>query len=285
MSRTQPLPDANNQPQRFAHKKSLGQNFLTSPIVPGWMCDAAAINAGDTVVEIGPGTGALTQELLGRQAHVIAIEADVRAIEHLQEKYTHHLHSGQLTLHHADARTLDLAALGVAPGAFKVVANIPYYLTGLLLRHCLQTITQPHTLVFLLQKEVVTRITRGPKESLLSLSVKAFGQPHCYKTVGRGHFHPAPNVDSAILQVTDISLEHFADLATAEFFFTIIHLGFGQKRKQLLGNLAQQYPRATLEQVFTTLDIPSTIRAEDVSLPVWLTLIAALQSIPSLSPR
>ena len=272
---------SNSQPG-FAHKKSLGQNFLTSPIVPGWMCDAANINTGDNVLEIGPGTGALTDILLARGAHVIAIEADRRALEHLKEKYADQLAAKRLSLIQSDARELDLANLGLKPGKFKVVANIPYYLTGLLLRHCLQTTVQPSTLVFLLQKEVVTRITRAPKESLLSLSVKAFGTPHYYKTVSRGHFHPAPKIDSAILQVTDITLDNFSNLAEAEFFFTIIHLGFGQKRKQLLGNLAQKYPRTDLEQIFTTLKIPLTIRAEDIKLPTWLVLIKQLRSIHQL---
>jgi len=277
-------PSTTDQPAKlkaFQHKKSLGQNFLTSQIVPSWMCDAADIQKADTVIEIGPGTGALTSELLHRSAQVIAVEADVRAIEALRERFSDQLATGQLCIIHQDARTLDLQTINAVGANYKVVANIPYYLTGLLLRQFLQTTTQPTTLVFLLQKEVVTRIARDSKESILSIAIKAFGTPKYVKTVRRGHFHPAPRVDSAILQITDISLNAFVDMSAVEFFFTIVHLGFGQKRKQLLGNLSQKYQRAVLIKMFAQLSIPVTARAEDVGISDWLQLTRQLQTLTS----
>jgi len=265
---------------RFEHKKSLGQHFLNSDVVPRWLCDAATIVAGETVLEIGPGTGALTKELLNRGARVIALEADQRAIDQLATTFDAQLATGQLCVEHADARELDLDAIdSLTDGAYKIVANIPYYLSGLLFRQCLQTACQPNTLVFLVQKEVAKRICvapeRGEKESLLSLSVAAYGVPTYVKTVTKGHFTPPPKVDSGIIAINDISRRAFTDIHETDFF-EILHLGFGQKRKQLLGNLTKNYNRDELVHIFSTLDIPENIRAEDVRLEKWLSLVAAL---------
>lgn len=264
-----------NQP--FEQKKSLGQNFLNSDYVPKKMCDAANLTVGDIVLEIGPGTGALTKEILARGANVVALEADERAVESLKETFATEISAGQLTLHHHDARTLNPADFDLHDHQFKVVANIPYYLSGFLFRTLLESECQPSTLVFLIQKEVAERIARDKKESLLSLSIKVFGTPSYICTVARGHFNPPPKVDSAIVAITDISRTAFDHLST-EQFFQALHLGFGQKRKQLLGNLSKKYPRASLEQIFTQLGLPHDIRAEDMSTQQWLTLTTHLQS-------
>ena len=163
--------------EKFEHKKSLGQHFLNSDYVPKKMCDAAAIAAGDIVLEIGPGTGVLTREILLRGGRVIAIEADARAIAELQTTFPEEISNHQLVIHHHDARTLDLEEFGLKQGSFKVVSNIPYYLSGFLFRTILESNCQPNTLVFLIQKEVAERIARDEKESLLSLSIEVFGEP------------------------------------------------------------------------------------------------------------
>ena len=256
--------------EKFLHKKSLGQNFLNSDYVPKKMSDAANLKKGDVVLEIGPGVGALTKELLKREVAVIAIEADARAITSLQETFSEEIKSGQLTLHHADARKLDLVSYGLKAGEYKVVANIPYYLSGLLLRNLLDTETQPKTLVFLIQKELAERIAREKKESLLSLSVKVFGEPTYICTVKRGHFTPPPKVDSAILAVHNISKDSFKDFSS-ESFFEILHLGFGQKRKQLAHNLGKAYGKEKVVSGLTGLNLPPTTRAEDMSVEEWLT--------------
>jgi 16S rRNA (adenine1518-N6/adenine1519-N6)-dimethyltransferase len=269
----------NNSKQPFEHKKSLGQNFLTSDIVPGWMCTAAALTPGETVLEIGAGTGRLTRELLARGAKVVAIETDSRAVASLTETFSQELATGQLTLHYGDARFLTPTELGLTHHSYKVVANIPYFLSGLLLRLMLEQENQPNTLVFLMQKELVARITRDPKASLLSLGVKAFGDPKYVKTVSRGHFYPVPKVDSAILAVTNISLKNFATIDKT-FFFSLLHLGLGKKRKQLLTNLAEHYNRTELSTLFTELGLALSVRGEDVSLSDWLKLA---QSLPPKS--
>lgn len=263
--------------ERFLHKKSLGQHFLKSDYVPKKMCDAAALQSGERVLEIGPGTGVLTRELLTRGAVVTALEADARAIERLEESFARELQSGQLTVLHFDARELDPCQLGCTAGAYKVVANIPYYLSGLLFRSLLDTTCPPSTLVFLVQKEVAVRIARDKKESLLSLSVKVFGDPTYISTIGRGHFTPPPAIDSAILAIKDISKERLAGISK-EQFFTLIHLGFGQKRKQLLHNLSSAFSKAQVINSLKAVGLPLTVRAEDISLQKWVTLALHLFS-------
>lgn len=261
--------------EKFEHKKSLGQHFLTSDYAPKKMCDAANLQVGDIVLEIGPGTGILTKEILMRGATVIAIEADIRAINSLQKTFQSEIDNGQLTIHHHDARKLHVGDFGLQHQKFKVVSNIPYYLSGFLFRNLLDASCQPNTLVFLIQKEVAERIARDPKESLLSLSIKVFGDPSYICTVKRGHFTPPPKIDSAIVAISNISQDKLNHIDT-QLFFTIIHLGFAQKRKQLLRNLSQTYERGYLETIFTTLSLPLTVRAEDISINTWLHLVDTL---------
>ncbi len=268
--------DRNDTP--FAHKKSLGQNFLTSPIVPNWMCDAGQVEPGDVVIEIGPGTGALTKVLLERGAIVHAIETDTRAILVLTNDLGTYIQSGQLFIYEGDMRTYNIAPLANQFSTYKIIANIPYYLSGFLLRTCLELEQPPVTLVFLMQKEVVHRIARDKKQSLLSLSVAVYGTPCYYKTVSRGHFNPPPRVDSAILLVTNISHQHVPHATDRADFFTLLHLGLGQKRKQLLGTLSHQYERMLLIKVFADLSLDTTVRGEDLPLTTWLTLFHTLRS-------
>ena len=239
------------------------------------MCDAGSVSSEDIVLEIGPGTGALTKELLARGAKVIAVEADNRAITILNDTFATELENGSLTLHHHDARELDVTALGLTDQTYKVVANIPYYLSGHLLRIILDAKNQPNTLVFLIQKELAERIARDKKESLLSLSVKAFGTPSYVTTIKRGHFTPAPNVDSAILAITDINRDLFKEISS-ERFFTILHIGFGNKRKQLQHNLSQHYEKPLVAEVLRRVGLSAAIRAEDVPLQKWFELIKEL---------
>jgi 16S rRNA (adenine1518-N6/adenine1519-N6)-dimethyltransferase len=235
------------------------------------------------VLEIGPGTGVLTRELLARKATVIALEADLRAVAVLEEAFSVEIKNKQLTLYHVDVRTMDLATIPkLKDHGFKVVANIPYYLSGLLFRSFLESDIQPSTLVYLVQKEVAKRICsdlmRKEKESILSLSVKAYGVPKYVKTVSKGHFAPSPKVDSAIILVQNINRDNFKKISE-DFFFDMLHIGFGQKRKQLLGNLSKTYDRNTLTNIFSTLSLPVSTRAEDMSLNIWLTLVEQLRKI------
>lgn len=261
----------------FEHKKSLGQNFLNSDYVPKQMCNAAGEIVGETVLEIGPGTGVLTKEILARGARVIALEADPRAIASLENTFADAIARGQLTLHHHDARVINPAQFGLENHSYIVISNIPYYLTGGLFRQLLDTEIQPKTLVFLIQKEVAERIARDPKESLLSLSIKVFGDPAYIRTIKKSHFTPPPKIDSAIIAITNITQQRFKTISATNFF-QIIHLGFAQKRKQLLGNLSNQFSRTFVSATLHDLNLDQTVRAEDIPLEKWVELTQKLHN-------
>lgn len=265
--------------EKFKTKKSLGQHFLNSDIVPKWLCEAASLKSGEIVLEIGPGTGALTEELLKQGVTVIALETDTRALAVLNEKFATAITDGKLILKHQDVRKFDLSELSLKNHSFKIVANIPYYLSGHLFRTCLDNDIQPNCLVFLVQKEVAKRITtdlkRGEKESLLSLSVKVFGEPELIRTVTKGHFNPPPKVDSAVIAIRNINTKNFKGF-TREQFFNLLHLGFGQKRKQLITNLSQTFGRPLVSHTLSTLEIREDVRAEDLSLEKWLNIAKLL---------
>ncbi len=238
-------------------KKSLGQHFLNAQSYLRAVADAADIQAGEHVLEIGPGEGALTAVLLERGAHVIAIEKDPRLIPLLKEKFS----GKKFEVVEGDA--LEFTVDG-AHQQYKVVGNIPYYITGALLKKFLSGEVQPSALVFLVQKEVAERIARSTKESILSLSVKAYGEPTYIKTVPAGAFSPPPKVDSAILRVTGVSRKNFADKQHEARFFELLKKGFGQKRKLLKSNL-----KPLLGERAEAL---GAVRAEDISLQQWLEL-------------
>ena len=261
--------------EKFIHKKSLGQHFLNSEYVPKQMCDAASVDAGDTVLEIGPGTGALTREILKRGARVVAVEADERAIISLQESFAEENATGQLTIFHHDARELDMSLFGLDDQQFKVVANIPYYISGLLFRQCLESDIQPTDLVFLVQKEVAQRIARDTKESILSMSVKVFGDPSYICTVKRGHFTPPPAVDSAVIAVHNISNERLQGI-DSKTFFTLLHAAFGQKRKQLAGNLKPHFDKSATVLALADMTLDPHIRAEDLTTQQFVYLLKKL---------
>jgi len=156
---------------------------------------------------------------------------------------------------------------------YKVVGNIPYYITGALLKKFLSTEVQPSLLVFLIQKEVAERIARSKKESILSLAIKAYGIPRYIKTVPAGAFSPPPKVDSAILAVKNISRNNFRDAAHEQRFFDLLHAGFGKKRKLLASNLNPLLGEHTAEALERT-GVAKNARAEDVPLEKWLELSA-----------
>ena len=243
-------------------KKSLGQHFLKNPYYLGLVTDAAHIQKGETVLEIGPGEGTLTEVLLERGARVIAVEKDSRLIPLLREKFKH-FDISKFQVIEGDALDLEIAKLKIEN--FKLIGNIPYYITGALFKKFLTAPHQPSTLVFLIQKEVAERIARSAKESILSLSIKAYGTAKYIKTVPAGAFSPPPKVDSAILAVEDISRKNFVNAAHEEKFFELVKKGFAQKRKFLKNNLGKAY-YSFLQKA----RIDDKARAEDVPLEQWL---------------
>ena len=246
-------------------KKSLGQHFLTNARYLRAVADTADIKAGEKVLEIGPGEGTLTRELLARGAKVVAIEKDHRLIPMLGIVFKKEIRAGQLEIIEGDALEWE------AEGGYKVIGNIPYYITGALLKKFLSAEHQPSTLVFLIQKEVAERIARSKKESILSLSIKAYGMPKLVLSVPRGAFSPAPQVDSAILAITNISRKNFANRAHEENFFKLVRAGFAQKRKLLRRNLEETLGPEVGDKLERA-GIARNARAEDVPVGKWLLL-------------
>ncbi len=252
-------------------KKSLGQNFLISPRIVDSIVMAGELAVGDLVIEIGPGKGALTEKLLAAGVKVKAIEKDHRLIPVLSERFAAEIRSGRLELIHADVLEMSVTDLGI-DAAYKVIANIPYYITGALIRNFLSTETKPELMVLMVQKEVANRvIARDGKESILSLSVKAFARPELIVNVSRGNFFPIPNVDSAVIRLTNIQ-DPFKDKAAEERFFGIVKAGFAQKRKKLSSNLSSVMTKEDIAERFKKLNLDENTRAEDISLKDWIAL-------------
>lgn len=254
-------------------KKSLGQNFLMHAQTAARIADAAGISPDSTVLEIGPGTGMLTAELLARAGRVVAIEADGELIPTLSERFSAELASGKLELIHGDVRSFDPGSI---PEEYILAANIPYYITGEIVRKFLTSEHKPSSMTLLVQKEVADRVARSTKESLLSLSVKVFGTPKYRFTVPRGAFVPAPNVDSAVLSIENIDQHAFAAPSAEERFFELLRAGFSQKRKRLAKNLEQVAAREHIVAAFSALNLDTNARAEDMTLATWKELAARL---------
>jgi 16S rRNA (adenine1518-N6/adenine1519-N6)-dimethyltransferase len=254
-------------------KKSLGQNFLTSHAIARDIVTAAQITADDTVLEVGPGKGFLTEHLLQKAGQVVAVEKDDRMIEYLKDKFQNEIASKKLELVHEDILSFDISRSVLHDLRYTLVANIPYYITGEILRLFLSSDMQPSRMVLMVQKEVAERIiARDGKESILSMSVKAYGEPHYIKKVPARYFSPKPNVDSAVLLIENISKRNFASNEDEEKFFEVVKRGFAHKRKVLLGNLKNFYAPQKLEGNFKKCGITPAARAENLSLEQWLCL-------------
>ena len=258
-------------------KKSLGQNFLKSKTALNKMIEAGEVTGSDIVLEVGPGKGVLTEKLLLTAKKVIAVEKDDRLISLLQEKFASEIASNKLEIIHDDILNFQQGNYHLKTGEYKIIANIPYYITGLFLRKFLETDCQPAKIVVMVQKEIAQRIMAhdpqgraGKKESLLSISVKAFGIPKMVMKVDKENFSPAPKVDSAILSISDISKSFFINNKIGEKeFFEILHAGFAHKRKMLISNLRALFPNIDWEGRFTLASISLKTRAEDLTLGDW----------------
>ena len=258
--------------QKFFAKKSLGQNFLIQPQIVKEIVTASGAEEGEVIVEIGPGTGLLTKDLLTTGAKVIAVEKDDRLVETLKETFGEYIDSGKLELIHGDILDTNLNL----STKYKVVANIPYYITGKIIRIFLEKQNKPQSMTVLVQKEVAERIvSKDQKESLLSISVKAYGIPKYVRTVKAGNFSPIPKVDSAILNIENISDKNFKHSSETNFF-EILHMGFSSKRKKLFKNLKKNNKEGSLDHAFETCGIEKGLRGEDLSIDDWICLVNKL---------
>ncbi|MEN9880908.1 MAG: dimethyladenosine transferase, rRNA (adenine1518-N6/adenine1519-N6)-dimethyltransferase [Candidatus Parcubacteria bacterium] len=258
-------------------KKQFGQNFLTSIPARNAIVEAGELVSSDTVLEVGPGKGFLTKGLLEKGARVIALEKDRDLLPLLRESFSSETASGALTLLEGDVLDFDPAHNSLRTASYKLIANIPYYITGAIISRYLSEVVQPSVMVILIQKEVAERIVaRDGKETLLSLSVKVYGDPKIVYRVSRGSFFPAPKVDSAVLKISTISRKNFLHTYHESIFFRLIHAGFAHKRKFALSNIKEVFKDVDVTALFKEAQISEKIRAEDVTLQEWLTLSSKL---------
>ncbi|MEK7652749.1 MAG: 16S rRNA (adenine(1518)-N(6)/adenine(1519)-N(6))-dimethyltransferase RsmA [Patescibacteria group bacterium] len=260
-------------------KKSLGQHFLNSKSILNIIRDAADVTAKDIVLEIGPGKGSLTEILTMFAGKVVAVEKDRELIGHLKEKFKEAIKYNRLEILEEDILDFDPNIISFYKDFnYKVVANIPYYITGAILRKFLGAKYKPELMVLMIQKEVAQRIiARDGKESILSVSVKAYGKPKIVKSVSKKYFKPQPKIDSAILLIENISNDFFKKIDEKKFF-NIVKTGFAHKRKILIKNLSESglSNRKNLELIFKKNGISENARAENLGLDDWKNIYTEL---------
>jgi 16S rRNA (adenine1518-N6/adenine1519-N6)-dimethyltransferase len=255
-------------------KKSLGQNFLFDDNLLAQIAAAAELTAADAVLEIGPGVGALTHHLAQGAGQVVAVELDDRLLPILQLELAPYDH---VTLVHGDILEQEPANWFPADG-YKVVANVPYYITAAILRHLLGGACKPSLMVMTVQKEVAERLAAVPPQmSLLAVSVQFYGRPSTVGVIKAGAFWPRPDVDSAIVKI-DLTAGPDRQGVDEEHFFMLVRAGFQQKRKQLQKNLGSlPWAKAQLAAALHQAGIDGRRRAETLLLAEWLALYHALR--------
>lgn len=259
-------------------KKSLGQNFLKNEGIIKKIRDAADPTGNDIILEIGPGKGALTKELLDFAGKVIAVEKDDALFTYLKEQFSNEIVLGKFDLINDDILKFDPEILRFY-GNYKLVANIPYNITGAIIEKFLSVSFQPEMMVLMVQKEVAERIVakdkkigKNGKESILSIAIKVYGIPTYICTVKSGSFAPAPSIDSAVIKISNISRKNFINKHHEEVFFQIMKAGFAHKRKILSGNLKNILEPEFVDQIIKKISVIPSVRAEDLSINDWLNL-------------
>ena len=259
-------------------KKSLGQHWLNDAATLDHIVDCAAVEAGDFVLEVGPGLGSLTERLLHRGANVTAVEFDHYLAEKLRTRNFGSLPAGaSLTIVESDILQFDLRQM---PAGYKVVANIPYYLTSNLIRVLSESGNPFHMAAILIQKEVAVRVCAAPGQmSLLAVSAQYYCDASLGDVVPARLFTPPPKVDSQVLVLRYHDKPLFDDVDT-KLYFRIVRAGFSQKRKTIINSLSaglslsKEETRGLLEDA--SID-PST-RAQNLSLEMWHKLYSVYAS-------
>lgn len=260
-------------------KKGLGQNFLVDPAHRARIVAAAELTRDDTVLEVGPGPGVLTELIAEQAGRVIAVELDDRLIPYLREWFTDQPH---VTIVHGDILKLDTGDWGLGMGipnpqspipspSYKVIANLPYYITSAAIRHLLESTPPPELLVLTVQREVAERMVASPPDmSLLALGVQFYCTARIVGRIPAGSFYPVPKVDSAVVRLDRLA-EPAAAGVTAEAFFRVARAGFSQPRKQLRNSLASGMGMAPgdVERWLMAAGIDPHRRAETLTLAEW----------------
>lgn len=295
-------------------KKSLGQNFLNDEDVVEKIIEAGELSKKDKILEIGPGRGFLTRELVKNSAEVLAVEKDEELVKYcrnnLPQKNLDILEGDVLKLNWKEILTnrgfLGISSLSKVRGkteqrteftelvngetrgnfdekicqtrnSYKLIANIPYYITGKILRLFLENDFKPQILVLMIQKEVAERICQKPgKHSVLSLSVQYFGEPEIIQTVPREKFEPVPEVDSAILKIK-LNRKKGSSLDLEKKFFRLVKIGFSSPRKTFLNNLSAglKIEKQKIEEKLKQFGFDKNTRAQELRIEDWGKMVSA----------
>ena len=257
--------------------KAFGQNFLVEHDILLHIVEAAEIDADDQVLELGAGTGVLTRELAKRARRVVAVELEREMLSLVAET----------TRNYANVEIMERNLLYVDPtevfgsDSYKLVANLPYYITAPTFRHFLESANPPRLFVVMVQYEVAQRIVAGPGDlSLLGISIQFYGEPKIIEHVPARSFYPAPKVDSAILRI-DLKDEVPLTPGQRDSFFRLVQAGFSERRKQIHNSLARGLHRkdAEIQPCLKAANIDPSRRAETLSIKDWLRLWHEMEKI------
>lgn len=246
------------------NKKSLGQNWLRDREMLAAIAAEASLTSEDTVLEIGPGLGTLTSEILRHAGNVIAVEFD----RDLAAKLPGQFPGKRLTVINEDILSFDLDTL---PAGYKVVANVPYYITSKIIEKLMTANNKPAVVVILVQKEVAERIAARPGDmSILAVSAQMFAETRLGIEIPREYFTPPPKVDSqvVVLETRDVPLIPAED---EKAFFRVVKFGFASKRKKLRSSISAglAISKPAAEELLRHADIDPELRAEDLSIDDW----------------
>jgi len=261
-------------------RKSLGQNFLADQRALERIVEAAELGPGDIVLEIGPGLGTLTRCLAAGAGWVVAIELDQRLVEVLKQTLAD---LPNVEIIHGDILELNPAHLlerQMASFQYKVVSNLPYYITSAVLRHLLTAEVRPKLMIVTVQLEVARRITAEPGDmSLLAVSVQFYGRPRIVARIKASAFYPSPQVDSAVIRI-DLDGRPLVEVDDADSFFKVVRAGFAQRRKQLRNALAAELalPASEVAQALSRAGVNPKRRAQTLGIEEWAKVCNEMQS-------
>ena len=266
-------------------KKGLSQNFLIDKNALGKIVESAELKSDDFIIEIGPGLGTLTEELLEQANEVVAVEMDTKLaelLEHSRKSASQSVSKSKLKIINADILKLNLdEVIGDKP--YKVVANIPYHITSKILELFLSRKQKPTLIVLLVQKEVAERVcAKAGQMSTLAISVQLFGEPEIVDVVPKESFFPSPKVDSAILKIR-IRNNESSVMNTEEErdFFRLVHIGFSAKRKTLINNLSAGYhiSKDEASDIIKKVGLSEKIRAQELNISDWKNLTNLISKV------
>ena len=272
---TPPTPPA--RPPRPRPRKALGQHFLVDMRLPGRILRAAAVGPEDTVIEIGPGRGALTRQLIEKAREVVAVELDAELASSLPGRLKN---PSNLRMVQADAREVDPAALIPASGSYKLLGNLPYYAANPILRHFLEEVDRkPSRMVVMVQKEVAeSMVGAGGRMSLLAVSIHLYAVPRIICDVPPSAFRPSPKVTSTVVRL-DPRQGLAIEPHEAPDFFRVVRAGFSAPRKQLRNSLGMGLgiPVTESRRLLESASLDPTRRPGSLVLEEWKALWAAVR--------